>query len=128
MKSVGTLHCVRGTVKWANAVTDSCDWCQEEAAVRERAKGNRTAAATSIDEQYGLEPVIDLATEQQGDLLESFVELSCPYCGEPVLVRTDVSAGAQSYVEDCQVCCQPMLLSVSCGEGVNDVVVVAERM
>ena len=28
----------------------------------------------------------------------------------------DLSAGAQSYIEDCQICCQPMQISF----GVND--------
>jgi hypothetical protein len=28
----------------------------------------------------------------------------------------DLSAGSQSYVEDCQVCCQPMTVGVSVGE------------
>jgi hypothetical protein len=34
--------------------------------------------AAAIDERYGLEPVIDVAAEQRGDVLESFVELGCP--------------------------------------------------
>jgi predicted RNA-binding Zn-ribbon protein involved in translation (DUF1610 family) len=82
----------------------------------------------NLDQLYGLEPVIDVSTEQRGDALESFVELDCPYCGEPLSIRTDGSAGAQSYVEDCQVCCQPMLLSVTFTEGDGGVSVVAERM
>jgi len=32
----------------------------------------------------------------------------CPYCGEPVELSLDASAGAQDYVEDCAVCCRPM--------------------
>ena len=28
------------------------------------------------------------------------------------MVRADLSAGSQSYVEDCQVCCQPIMISV----------------
>jgi transcription elongation factor Elf1 len=35
----------------------------------------------------------------------------CPYCGEPVSCVIDGSAGAQSYVEDCEVCCQPIEIS-----------------
>lgn len=39
----------------------------------------------------------------------------CPYCGEPIEVQIDASAGDQAYIEDCQVCCRPieMCLSVS---------------
>jgi transcription elongation factor Elf1 len=37
--------------------------------------------------------------------------IRCPHCGERVDIVIDVSAGAQSYIEDCQVCCQPMQIS-----------------
>jgi hypothetical protein len=37
------------------------------------------------------------------------VEISCPYCGEPVALGIDETGGrAQIYVEDCTVCCQPI--------------------
>lgn len=37
----------------------------------------------------------------------------CPSCGEEVVVPVDASAGdEQEYVEDCPVCCAPVLLSV----------------
>lgn len=36
--------------------------------------------------------------------------ISCPWCAEPMIVILDLSAGGQSYVEDCQICCQPMQL------------------
>lgn len=39
--------------------------------------------------------------------------LSCPYCGEAISVLVDDSASEQDYVEDCQVCCRPILLQVS---------------
>lgn len=32
----------------------------------------------------------------------------CPYCGEPVEAVLDLSAGDQSYIEDCPVCCRPI--------------------
>ena len=35
-------------------------------------------------------------------------ELDCPYCGEPIVLLVDWSAGSSHYVEDCEVCCQPM--------------------
>lgn len=35
-------------------------------------------------------------------------EVVCPYCGEAVTIGLDPGGGpVQSYVEDCQVCCQP---------------------
>lgn len=38
--------------------------------------------------------------------------LHCPYCGEPVTVLVDASVPEQRYIEDCEVCCRPMELSV----------------
>ena len=32
----------------------------------------------------------------------------CPYCAEAMEVVLDLSAGSQAYIEDCQICCQPM--------------------
>jgi transcription elongation factor Elf1 len=34
--------------------------------------------------------------------------ISCPYCAESMSILLDLSAGDQSYIEDCQVCCQPI--------------------
>jgi transcription elongation factor Elf1 len=44
-------------------------------------------------------------------------KLSCPFCGERISVVLDLSGGGQSYVEDCQVCCQPMQLSFDVNDG-----------
>ena len=38
--------------------------------------------------------------------------IDCPYCGETLEVLIDSSSGNQHYVEDCQVCCSPIELSV----------------
>ncbi|AOS96054.1 hypothetical protein AUP74_00584 [Microbulbifer aggregans] len=38
---------------------------------------------------------------------------TCPYCGEPITVLLDLSQGTHSYVEDCQVCCRPISISVT---------------
>jgi transposase-like protein len=40
--------------------------------------------------------------------------IHCPYCGEAMVILLDTSAGDQSYVEDCQVCCRPMQVSFGC--------------
>jgi hypothetical protein len=71
---------------------------------------------TDIDRLYGLEPVIEPAGEAGSDALEQFVEAGCPYCGELIPLRVDLSAGSQSYIEDCQVCCQPIQIGVQVGE------------
>lgn len=42
--------------------------------------------------------------------------ITCPYCGEPIEIEVDCSAGDQAYVEDCSVCCRPIEVEVSVGE------------
>jgi hypothetical protein len=44
------------------------------------------------------------------------VWLQCPYCGENIEIVVDTSAGDSEYIEDCSVCCRPILLFAS-GEG-----------
>ena len=39
-------------------------------------------------------------------------QISCPYCGEALEVIVDRSGGSQEYVEDCSVCCNPIVLSI----------------
>jgi hypothetical protein len=46
---------------------------------------------------------VDRALEEYG--------LSCPYCGESITLLIDASCTEQEYVEDCEVCCRPMLVS-----------------
>jgi hypothetical protein len=37
----------------------------------------------------------------------------CPYCGERINVLIDTYSGPQQYIEDCEVCCRPMVCQVS---------------
>jgi hypothetical protein len=39
--------------------------------------------------------------------------ITCPYCGETITVLIDTSLDEQSYIEDCQVCCRPIVLDVA---------------
>jgi hypothetical protein len=39
--------------------------------------------------------------------------VQCPYCGEPFETAVDVAAGTAEYVEDCPVCCRPILFRVA---------------
>jgi len=39
-------------------------------------------------------------------------DYECPYCGEPVQAVLDLSAGDQQYIEDCPVCCRPILFDL----------------
>ena len=49
--------------------------------------------------------------------------LYCPCCGESVSVLVDISLGAQEYIEDCEVCCRPMIITVQLSEEEEDLVV-----
>ena len=37
----------------------------------------------------------------------------CPYCGERFELIVDPSVEEQSYIEDCFVCCRPIIFSVT---------------
>ncbi|VAX01678.1 hypothetical protein MNBD_GAMMA22-2076 [hydrothermal vent metagenome] len=39
--------------------------------------------------------------------------ISCPYCGENFETQIDCSIETQHYIEDCYVCCQPIVFNVS---------------
>ena len=65
-----------------------------------------------IDQRYGLEPVFEPGEEAGSGVLEGFLDVACPYCAETITTRFDLSAGAQTYLEDCQVCCQPISMSL----------------
>ena len=42
--------------------------------------------------------------------------VTCPYCGEPNEIALDPGGGGeQEYVEDCGVCCRPILMYVKYG-------------
>jgi len=66
-----------------------------------------------IDELYGLEPVYR-PDEALSDRIEPtvFVNVTCPYCAETYETQVDLTAGSFAYVEDCQICCQPIELFV----------------
>ena len=45
------------------------------------------------------------------------VSLQCPYCGESIEATVDCSVEQQDYVEDCAVCCRPILIMAVVCEG-----------
>jgi hypothetical protein len=40
------------------------------------------------------------------------VSVLCPFCGQPVELLIDTTLPHQEYVEDCEVCCRPMVVSI----------------
>ena len=61
-------------------------------------------------------------------MLEETV-VQCPCCWESIVLAVDLSAGSTTYVEDCSVCCQPLVvrLQVEEGSGAFSVEVQAEN-
>jgi len=49
--------------------------------------------------------------------LQSAWFIACPHCLEQFEVCVDLTAGSQRYVEDCEVCCHPILLTVTLEDG-----------
>ncbi len=39
--------------------------------------------------------------------------IDCPYCGESITVLIEALDEAQEYIEDCQVCCRPIVFYVT---------------
>jgi hypothetical protein len=46
------------------------------------------------------------------DLLQP-ASIQCPYCWESIEVVVDCSVPHQEYVEDCSVCCRPILITAT---------------
>lgn len=69
-----------------------------------------SAQPPGVDELYGLEPVIEPGQDAEGAGNVSLQPrtVQCPYCGESFETTLDLSAGSTTYIEDCQVCCQPI--------------------
>ncbi|MCA0132962.1 CPXCG motif-containing cysteine-rich protein [Winogradskyella alexanderae] len=38
----------------------------------------------------------------------------CPYCWEQVSMLIDTSQRQQNYIEDCEICCNPIQIDVVC--------------
>lgn len=43
-------------------------------------------------------------------MLEHFFQ--CPYCGEGISMLLDPSVPEQTYLEDCEICCNPLQIHV----------------
>jgi hypothetical protein len=69
-------------------------------------------AAEDIDRLYGLEPVFEPDAARTGLEAERFVAVQCPYCGERLETRVDLTAGEREYIEDCEVCCRPIEFAI----------------
>jgi hypothetical protein len=46
------------------------------------------------------------------DPLQSFL-VQCPHCWEQIDLLVDCSLAPQEYIEDCSVCCSPLVITVT---------------
>ena len=44
-------------------------------------------------------------------------DATCPHCWETISLTLDLSVPEQSYIEDCPVCCKPMVVSYTTEDG-----------
>lgn len=54
-------------------------------------------------------------------------QVQCPYCWESFELVVDGSVPQQEYIEDCEVCCRPIVLLVTVAGPAGDINVVANR-
>lgn len=50
------------------------------------------------------------ATMSLDHLSTELVDLRCPYCDASIHLIVDPTEDSQEYTEDCEVCCQPMVV------------------
>lgn len=41
----------------------------------------------------------------------------CPHCWEEISMLIDISVDSQQYIEDCEVCCNPIQVSIQANQG-----------
>lgn len=46
-----------------------------------------------------------------------FETITCPYCWESIEIAIDLSVDEQQQVEDCSVCCRPILITYRAEDG-----------
>jgi hypothetical protein len=77
--------------------------------------GRRRGKCSDCNREGATEPLIQQET------------ITCPYCWQPIEILLDLSADGQRYVEDCYVCCRPIVISYgSDGENLTTLEVAAE--
>jgi len=65
-----------------------------------------------------LKEIFDEAAREEANTLPAlqWIDVECPHCGENFEVVVDPQEAGQDMVQDCQVCCRPIELSVEVEE------------
>lgn len=87
---------------------------------RKRSNG-RSAVATMEEPKEdlsSLKKIFDEASRRdEGSSGLHWLDVECPFCGEEFEVRVDPSEEGQEMIQDCQVCCKPVQMSVEMEDG-----------
>jgi hypothetical protein len=95
--------------EFSNELDDELDGLDEEA--------GEDGDDASLDEDLDDDSLLDDEFPMGDGVADLSGMVSCPYCGESVEITLDPGSGAnQQYIEDCQVCCRPWVVSVSYDE------------
>ncbi|GAC1406400.1 MAG: hypothetical protein NVSMB56_20270 [Pyrinomonadaceae bacterium] len=43
--------------------------------------------------------------------METEYTFECPYCWQTITMLLDMSVRQQEYIEDCEICCRPILIA-----------------
>ena len=49
--------------------------------------------------------------------MEEEYEFTCPHCWQKITILLDVSVPRQTFIEDCEVCCNPLEISYEMEDG-----------
>lgn len=55
------------------------------------------------------------------------IKQTCPYCGEPIHLLADEQMLGEVYIEDCEVCCRPIVIELTECAGALSVQLKAEN-
>jgi phage FluMu protein Com len=59
--------------------------------------------------------------------VSEYTEIQCPHCGELQDINIELLQEQQSYIEDCQICCKPMVLNIQIDYDTQQVQIYAQR-
>ncbi len=73
----------------------------------------------SSDSGENIETVLRavVAEEAGPQIIEEWLSIPCPYCGEQFELHVSSAQDGQLLSEDCQVCCRPMAVNVWVEDG-----------
>ena len=54
---------------------------------------------------------------RRGSRLIHVETITCPYCWQPIEIVLDLSVETQRQVEDCSVCCRPIVIAYRATQG-----------